>query len=248
MTVKLEAKEMALENTISELKIRNFELNESIKKRDLFSTVFSSLFIAISIYVFFLFLLMDIHSNFPYAPRVVELIFFTTSMIIVKKSKLSLSHFGITFKGYKKSILASLPVTFICCGLLVVFKYFLIQNNVKGLNGSLFIVTNFNYLLVLYIGIVFIQEFLARGVTQTIIADVMIGKNKNFWSILTTSCLFGLVHIELSFQFALICLGLGIYWGLLYFKHRNLAGVVISHFLIWSFAYLLGFWDYLLKT
>jgi CAAX prenyl protease-like protein len=247
MTIILEAKEMGLEKTISELRAKSNELEESIAKRQLFSTIFTSLFISVTIFIFFLFLIQGLSIKSDYSARVVEVIFFITTMIIVKRSALPLSSFGVTTKEAHQSISAMLPGTLIICGFLVVLKYYLIIHHIQGFDGPLIIVSNVNFLLFLYIGIVFIQEFLSRGVVQTVIEHVSIGENKKFWSIMTTSCLFGIVHMQISVVFALISLGLGVYWGFVYFKHRTLIGVSISHCFIGGFAYILGFWDALVK-
>jgi membrane protease YdiL (CAAX protease family) len=248
MTIKLEAREIALGNTISELKAKNSELNEAILKRNFFSTIFTSLFISVTFFIFLLFLVKDMAIKSDYSARVVEIIFFITTVIIIRKSKLPLSNFGVTLTGLKQSVTTVLPSTLLICGILVVLKYFLSLNNVQGFNGPIFVAANFNFLLILYIGIVLVQEFIARGVILTVIEHVIVGNNKKFWSILTASSLFALVHIQISFVFALISLGFGCYWGYLYLKERNLAGVSVSHFFIGSFAITLGFWDFLSRT
>jgi hypothetical protein len=246
MTVKLETHDLALKNTIDDLNSKNADLAESIKKRELFSTIFVGLFLSISLYIFVLFVADSLNFKSEYFPRFVELLFFATCFVIVKKSKLPLTFFGVTFHGAMKSIKYMFPSTMAICIMLVMAKYVCIQNGVKGLDGALFYEQYFNSLLLVYVPVVVMQEFLAKGVIQTTIEHVLAGRHAKFWSIITASALFGLVHIELSVGIAIASFLFGLYWGVLYVKSKTLIGVSISHLVIGNLAYLLGFWNYLL--
>ncbi|MCP4717360.1 MAG: CPBP family intramembrane metalloprotease [Deltaproteobacteria bacterium] len=248
MTVKLEANELALKNTIDDLRTRNMDLAELIKNLELFSTIFVGLFISISLYIFLLFIANNLHFKSDYFPRIVELLFFITCFVIVKKSNFPLTFFGFTLHGAIKSIKSMLPSTIVICTIMIVIKYLCIQNDVKGLDGALFYSQYFNMLILLYLPVVIVQDFLSKGVIQTVIEHVLVGRHARSWSIITASALFGLVHIQLSVEIAIASFLFGIYWGVVYVKSRTLIGVSISHFLIGNLAYLLGFWNYFLKA
>jgi membrane protease YdiL (CAAX protease family) len=79
------------------------------------------------------------------------------------------------------------------------------------MDHELFIVDNFDLLFIIYLPIVFLQEFLSRGVIQTAIASVLDERNANFWAIITASALFGLVHIQLSVFVAFASFACGLY-------------------------------------
>jgi hypothetical protein len=247
MTVKLEVKEMSLNSTISDLQSKNRDLVELNEKRELFSTIFVALFLSISLYIFLLFIASAANYKSEYAPRVVELIFFTMCFVIVKKSKFPLTFFGFTLHGAMKSIKCMLPSTIIICIALIVVKYLCIKNGVNGLDGSFFYDQYFNLLILLYVPVVVVQEFLAKGVVQTVIEHVLSERRAKLWSIITSAALFGLVHIELSVSLTTASFMFAVYWGFIYSKSRTLIGVCISHFLIGNLAYLLGFWNYLLE-
>lgn len=246
MTVKLEVNELVLNSTINDLQSKNRDLVELNEKRELFSTIFVGLFLSISLYIFLLFIANAANYESEYAPRVVELIFIVTCLVIVKKSKFPLTFFGFTFHGAMKSIKTMLPSTITICIALIVVKYLCIKNGVNGLGGPLFYDLEFNMLDLLYFPVVVVQEFLARGVAQTVIEHVLAGPRAKIWSIITAAILFGLVHIELSVAIAIASFLFGIYWGLVYVKSRTLVGVCISHFLMGYLTYFLGFWNYLL--
>lgn len=247
MTVKLEVHEMTLKSTINDLRLKNSELVEQIETRELFSTLFVALFLSISLYIFLLFIANAMNFESDYAPRVVELIFFLMCFVIVKKSKFPLTFFGFTLHGAIQSIKYMLPSTIAICLMLIVAKYLCIKNGVNGLEGPLFHDQYFNLLLLLYVPVVVVQEFLAKGVVQTVIEHVLAGRRAKLWAIITAASLFGLVHIELSVTIAIASFLFAIYWGVIYFKSRTLIGVCISHFLIGNLAYLLGFWNYLVN-
>ncbi len=69
-----------------------------------------------------------------------------------------------------------LPSTITICIILIVVKFLCIKNGVNGLDGSLFDDQCFNMLLLLYLPVVVIQEFLAKGVVQTVIEHVLAGR------------------------------------------------------------------------
>ncbi len=245
MSVKLEAREFCLEGTNQDLRIKNAELMQERQKNQLFSTVFVTLFLAVTLYVFLIFLAGKLNYNMDDSARIVEAIFLVVCILIVKKSGLPLSSLGITLQGAAQSLRLMVPGTVAACAGLVALKSLCIRLEVPGLDQELFILDNFDLLFVVYLPIAVFQEFLARGVIQTSIESVLATRNATLWAIVTASALFGLVHMQLSVGIALASFVCGLYWGYLYSRRRCLVGVSLSHFMIGAMAYVLGFWDYL---
>lgn len=245
MFVKLEAREFALEQTIEDLQSRNAELLDAKKRNRFFSTIFVCLFLAISLYIFLVFLIRNFGWEFMDSARVVEAIFLVACLLIIQKSGFSLADLGITIKGTKESIRRMVPGTLTACAALIALKGLFIVAGVNGMNNEFFIMENFDWLFVIYLPVAALQEFLSRGVIQTAIESVIDERHATFWAILTASALFGLVHIQLSVGIAFASFICGLYWGYVYSKQKCLVGVSISHFLIGDLAYVLGFWDYL---
>ncbi len=244
MSVKLEAREYALKKTIEDLNSQNAELLKEQKKNRLFSTIFVSLFLSISLYVFLIFLAAKLNYEFKNSARIVEALFLMVSIFIIRKSGFSFSYLGVTLKGALASIRIILPGTLILSLVLILLKVFFIKQGIDKSN-EIFVIDNFNWLLVVYLPIAALQEFLARGVIQTTIESVLDKPYATLWAILTASALFGLVHIQLSVAIAFASYICSLYWGYLYAKKRSLVGVSISHFIIGGLAYVLGLWDYL---
>lgn len=247
MTVKLEAKELMLKDAIDELKCKNACLSESIRNRELFSTLFVTLFLSVSLYIFWTFTANHFGYHTAFSARIVELIFLAACLVIIYRGGFRFSFFGLTLQGARKSILSMLPGTILICIALIVLKYVFSRYHILGMDFPVFLVGNFDLLFLAYIPVAILQEFLARGVIQTVVEHVLAKKRARLWSILTTSALFGLVHLELSIGIAFASFFCSIYWGFIYTKSRTLLGVSISHLVIGDLAYVLGFWDYLLN-
>ncbi|SMF14553.1 CPBP family intramembrane glutamic endopeptidase [Desulfovibrio gilichinskyi] len=245
MSVKLEAREFVLEKTIESLKSRNAELLEEKKKNNLFSNIFVSLFLSVSLYIFLIFLADKLNYESKNSARIVEAIFLMVSIFIIRKSGFSFSLLGVTIDGAVESIRRMLPGTLLACGALILLKVFFIMFWSKKMGEELFIMDNFNLILLVYIPLAALQEFIARGVIQTTIESVLDKPYATIQAIITASALFGLVHIQLSVGLAFASFVCSLYWGYLYTQKRCLVGVSISHFMVGGLAYVLGFWDYL---
>ena len=245
MALKLEAREMALEEKINDLESKNKKLTLAKQKNQLFSTIFVNLFLGVSLYVFLIFLARDLNLHIQNSARIVEAIFFGVCILIIRKSGFSFSFFGMTTKGAAESIRFILPSTLAVCAGLIALKALCIRFEVPELSSELVIFAHVDLLLVIYLPVAFLQEFLARGVIQTAVESVLDGPKAALWAIITSSALFGLVHIQLSVALAFASFICSLYWGHLYIRRRTLAGVTLSHFLIGGMAYILGFWDYL---
>ncbi len=245
MSIKLEAREFALEEAVKNLETQNTNLLLEKRKNAFFSTIFVSLFLSVSLYVFLIFLLHRLSYQHEDSARFVEVIFLIVCIIIIWKSKFPFSAFGVTLKGTVDSIRLMLPSTVAICIALVALKGFFIMAGIFNHEDEFFIWRNFDIQFAIYLPVAIVQEFLARGVIQTALVSVLAGKRAPFWAILTASVLFGLVHIQLSVSIAFASFVCGLYWGWLYNRRNCLVGVSLSHFLIGNTAYVLGFWDYL---
>lgn len=245
MSVKLEAREFALEQNIEELKAKNDALLMAKDNNRLFSMIFVGLFLAICLYVFLVFLCEKMSWHVRDSARIVEAIFLAVTILIIKKGRFSFAGLGVSLNGAVRSIRYMLPGTIAICSSMVVLKGLLILLDIDGLNNALIITDNFDLLFIVYLPVAFFQEFLARGAIQTAIESVLEGTTASFWAIITASALFGLVHIQLSVGVAFASFVCSLYWGYLFTREKNLAGVGLSHFFIGDLAYLLGFWDYL---
>jgi CRP-like cAMP-binding protein len=93
-----------------------------------------------------------------------------------------------------------------------------------------------------YILVAALQEWICRGVFLTSIAKLMPGRTRPAAAVLISSLVFSTLHLHYSSSLAVVALVTGIVWGTLFLAYRNLAGPVISHFILGNAATLMGIW------
>lgn len=93
-----------------------------------------------------------------------------------------------------------------------------------------------------YILIAALQEWICRGVFLTSIAKLMPGRMRPAAAVLISSLVFSTLHLHYSSSLAVVALVTGIVWGWLFLAYRNLAGPVVSHFILGNAATLMGIW------
>jgi CRP-like cAMP-binding protein len=93
-----------------------------------------------------------------------------------------------------------------------------------------------------YILIAALQEWICRGVFLTSIAKLMPGRMRPAAAVLISSLVFSTLHLHYSSSLAVVALVTGIVWGTLFLAYRNLAGPVVSHFILGNAATLMGIW------
>jgi len=153
-------------------------------------------------------------------------------IIIAIHQKFSIKELGIRFDNAWESIGWSLIITLIS----IVFLFIIFPNRIfepaKPPPWHLFYPA---YILVLAPA----QEFFFRGFLFAEMDRLkIIGQAKQ---IAISALLFGYIHIIYrSGVFLLLALAVGAIWGALYYRHRNIFGVVIGHIILGIFANIFG--------
>ncbi len=180
--------------------------------------------------------------------------------IIVKQSHYSLEFYGITLKNgwkyAKEAFIWTLPFLAVMWAIkwaLVAFVPRFKHLNVIGITqqeGFMFSVfdaskvkqdtEHFWIALAVYIALVPIQEFIARGCLQGCLYNFFTSSNRALLSIVTSNLLFGLFHGFKTLSFSLAACLIGLFWGWIYYKQKTLVGPIVSHALvgIWAFGFL----------
>ena len=193
-------------------------------------------------------------SNTTWISTGLIIIFLAILFSIVRKSGYPFSFYGLNtnnlFKNCTEGILFSIPLM----ALVVLIKWSFIHF-IPSLNHlALFdpaAATNhsaeFNlkiYLIAMLIYALFCpaQEFIGRGCIQTSLQNLMDGKpiQVKWQAIIISNLIFASAHSHLSVGFALTVFIPGIFWGWLFYRHKSLVGVSISHVLIgvWAVFFL----------
>lgn len=168
----------------------------------------------------------------------------------MRKTRYPLSVFGLTLKNWQISLKESLICTIAFMGLLVIFKWYLI-NFVEAFKGHSIIqgnVVDMNIavqyqmvLLFLYLFFAPLQEFISRGALQSSFEEFLMTPHKKVWAILLSNLMFGMTHFIISPWFGMLSFVPGLMWGWLYSRHRTLVGVIVSHEIIGIWAiFILG--------
>jgi hypothetical protein len=166
-----------------------------------------------------------------------SVIFFLMLFYYVSVNKFKMSQFGIHREHFWLNVGRGIVYTIPLLGILLTIEVYQ-KAFVPSLNDvPIFIVPHFsaaidNYtfpILVLSIGL--IQEFCIRGVLQGELTRLLVGspKVKVIRAIILSNLGFSAVHLYLSFWLSIVVIVPGCYWGFMYYKHRSLVSVVISH-------------------
>jgi hypothetical protein len=246
MSLKLEAREMALKNTIDELAITNSNLKQSIRNSEFISVFFAGILVLTVIYTVAFSLILNYPSVNTYIPRLTELAVLILGLMTIRKSRLPLKTFGLTFKGWKQSLVTSLIFTSAVFVLMVLYRMHL--NNTSGISlYEIFPVKELDWSLLVYAPVSLIQELLARGIIQTAMIIHLVHRRKVLLSIFLVACIFGGSHLNYSFELAFASFLLSFGWGYMFHRNPTIVGVALSHFLIGNIAYFMGFWDFLIQ-
>jgi CRP-like cAMP-binding protein len=196
----------------------------------------------------------DINTNIIISASLLVGILFPATLIVIKRGRQSWDFFGLTATNWRPALGEAMAWTFPILVLALAAKWLTIlhpaYSHLSLFSGRLAQnPTHGPYLLQLciYVALVPVQEFLARGVLQGSLQEFLTGRHVAWKAILISNLLFSTLHVHVSLSFALLTFVPGIFWGWLYSQHRTLIGVIISHILIgaWIF-YFVGVHDILM--
>jgi CRP/FNR family cyclic AMP-dependent transcriptional regulator len=83
-----------------------------------------------------------------------------------------------------------------------------------------------------------LQELTVRAGLQTAFQHFLIGRSASWQSIVLSNALFAAAHVHLSLSFALVAFFVGLLWGDLFARQRQLVGVSLCHLVVGWFAFL----------
>ncbi len=162
------------------------------------------------------------------------LIIMVPTSFVIWRMKIPLSDLGVTLVGIKKSLregaalsAALMVLAFSAAwilGLLGIKTGTPVPADWAGTSGYFFHSV--------------LQELIARGLMQSSFQRFL-GDDKGLRSVVLASVLFGIFHIHFGLLAVVTTIVSGLMFGLLYLRHRNLAGVTLVHF----FAGAAAFWS-----
>ncbi|MEE9911374.1 MAG: CPBP family intramembrane metalloprotease [Deltaproteobacteria bacterium] len=253
MSVKVEAREFALEQTISELREKKADLENLNRIRTQLASIFISVVLLITFYTFALGFLNSgfisrhefLSSIKDYISRGLEIVTLLIVIRMIIVSRLPLRSFGVTIAGWKRSSLEAVAISAVVIGALFGFKI-MANTYYPGLfkETELVRLEYFDLSYIVYIVVAPLQEFITRGTVQSTLTRLFAGRHRGFLAILVTSFLFGSLHVYSSINLAIVALLTSWLWGWMYNRQKNLVGVSLAHFLIGDMAGLMGYWNF----
>lgn len=232
------------------LEERNEELQQMVNMRMELASLFTSVVLLITFYTFILgFLNADFigqhltTQSYYLISRLIEISTLVVVFKIIADSSLSWRDFGLNTDGAKKSIIEALFISVLIMVALCLLKYVAIKAYPEIIaDKQILSLQYFDWTYLTYLVVAPLQEFITRGVVQSTLQRLLVGPYSWVSSIMITSFLFGSLHLFSSIYLGLAALLTSWLWGWMYYRHKNLIGVSLSHFLIGNFTGFLGLW------
>ncbi len=84
-----------------------------------------------------------------------------------------------------------------------------------------------------------VQELIVRGALQSSLEMFLTGPRRVLQAVLVSALLFSMTHLHMSFLFAALAFLPGLFWGWLFARRRNLAGVTLSHIALGAYVFFI---------
>ncbi len=239
MSVKLEAREMALENQLEIIQQQNREMQETAKIRAESSMMLCCFLLFLPFYGTAILTAQSFGVLTPQRASTIGIItlllLFAQIFVFMYIYRRPLSAWGMTWKGGKRAVVESIAVMIPLGAMAIGLKVWL-----TGIPGSDFYgqpvfmsPATFPWQANLAYAIIsVIQEILTRGFLLTNLERILTGKHRSLMAVLTSSVLFAYVHMHYSLLIMAAIFISSLVFGVLYLRHRNVVGVSIAHYLL----------------
>lgn len=164
----------------------------------------------------------------------VALIILIPFLVMVRKFGYPIQEYGVGLKNFKKSFFQGLII--VATIILLLVSIYLILLKLNHVSTPLIqVLLNpkivFTVSTLLYFFQVYIQEFIARGLTQTALQKFL-NDDKGIKTVFIVSLVFGVFHLSRGFEAALVTFLGSVLFGFVYLRSRNLIGVTIVHYIL----------------
>ncbi len=196
--------------------------------------------------------LLDYVPNETYVTAPLMLLFMVGMGWVFYSSGLPLKSFGLTLDNAKVAIYESMMISLFFIVMLTVVRYLWMVYSAQVDEASLFNpfgnldmivvdgnpwLTWFSTLMVYMLFIAPVQEVMIRGGLQATLQHFLTGKYHTLQAIVVSNVVFGSAHTYLSTRVIGISFIAGLIWGYLFYRHKTLVGVVLSHGLLGGYYF-----------
>jgi len=148
----------------------------------------------------------------------------------------SISRYGVSLHNLKQNIIEGFVISLLCVALLCLIAISIQSYTKIGLQKVMGHIQLW-WVFLIYCFHSYLQEFVARGLLQTTIQDVVQKKSRAF-AIVVASLVFAVTHITYGFYTVTLVFIMGIFFGFLYARFKNLVGVTIVHAITGEFFFM----------
>jgi hypothetical protein len=242
MTVKVQARERALEKALAEVKKKNADLKRAVQLRAEFSKLFSGTIILLCFYAAAVSFLRNVAgvpmTALAWPTHLVNLGLFVMlgGMMVwfLRRHHYPMQTFGLTWKNWRRALAESLAICVPTLAALVAFKASLVRYDPAYMGRPVIEWTNWGpwQMFVVYAFVASAQELSTRGFMQTCIERVLPGKRRVRLAILLAAAEFGVVHLHYSFALGMLAFFGAVLFGTLYARHRTIVGITVAHYIL----------------
>ncbi len=171
--------------------------------------------------------------------RAVEIFAFLLVMTQLHKVDITMRDIGFTKKNLGRSLIETAVVLVPFLAGMIGTKALMVSNGIH-LYGETLFSGQINYVFYLYPLVVLIQEFLMRSIFL-MMERFLASKHPAVSAVVLSTLVFSLLHLFISLDYYVITIFLGLIWGFLFARQRNISGVLLFHFCVGLLGGFLGF-------
>lgn len=224
---------------------------EHAQQQDVMGHFVVNVLLLVCLYVYLLAGLQHLGDNLPtntsYVSIPLQLIFGIGSWYFIRRSGYPLSTFGLSFRHLISSLVEAVVFTAPALALVTGIKWGLMKAELLAA-GPLIAHPAWQERLLsdevwpkltIYALACLVQELVVRSALQSSLEMFLSGPNRVRNAIVLSALLFSVTHLHMSFLFATLAFLPGLFWGWLFSRRRNLAGVTLSHVVVGGFVFFI---------
>ena len=228
---------------------RNAELRDATKHQQAVGHFLVNILVLVCLYTFLLSGLEQLENapaNTSLISIPIQIVFAIGSWRFMRRTGYPLSDFGLSFKHLFSSVAESVFFTLPVLVLLTGIKWGMLKLN--GNPNDVALIQHMNVhvrltdpalfpLLSIYALSSIVQELIVRCALQSSLLKFLADPGRRTKAIVISAMVFAMTHLHMSFMFAAAAFIPGMFWGWLYSRRPNLAGVACSHIAVGSYVF-----------
>lgn len=230
---------------------RNAELRDAAKHRDAVGSFLVNILLLVCFYTFLLSGLERLENapaNTSYISIPIQIVFALGSWRFIRGTGYPLEGFGLSTKHFFGSIAESVLFTAPVLALLTALKWLMLL--VRGNPNGVPLIEHIDVLarmtdvalfplVTIYALSSIVQELIVRCALQSSLQMFLLEPGRRTKAIVISALIFAMTHLHMSFLFAAAAFLPGIFWGWLYARRPNLAGVAFSHIAVGCYVFFI---------